>query len=91
MNIKRQQAVLQNMQLLHDREKNRYRKLRNLFDNELMKQTELETEVRYVMKDYLSHIYENRMNEHERNFGGANEVTFLGIKKAHGEIFERNQ
>jgi spore coat protein CotH len=76
INIKRQQAILNNMENLYNREKDRYRKLRRLFDNELMKQTELETEVRFVMQEYLTHVYKKRMRDYEESTYGMGDVSF---------------
>ena len=79
MNIKRQQAILNNMENLYNREKDRYRKLRRLFDNELMKQTELETEVRFVMQEYLTHVYKKRMRDYEESTYGMGEVSSIVV------------
>ena len=65
MNLKRLQAIYGNMESLYGRERHRYVKLRKLFDNELMKQTELESEVKSVMQQYLTNVYKKRMKDYD--------------------------
>lgn len=67
LNLRRLQAIYSNMESLYNREKGRYKKLRRLFDNELMKQTELESEVKIIMQQYLTNVYRKRMKDYDEN------------------------
>lgn len=73
MNLKRLQAIYGNMESLYGRERDRYKRLRKLFDNELMKQTELESEVKSVMQQYLTNVYKKRMKDYDEAMVASNE------------------
>ena len=63
--LKRQNAILKNLETLYDREMRRYRNLKKEFDRELLRQSPLEREVKEVMRKFLQAAFNKRVKKHD--------------------------
>lgn len=61
----RQNAVLKNMENLYDREKRRYNNLKSQFDDELLRQSPIEREVKDIMRKFLKAAFFQRIKRQD--------------------------